>query len=59
MLAGALVVELVVTGQNDDTAGTFDEVVGITGRASDSREPRSGVCGAGGPGIAKNDGTLC
>lgn len=40
-------------------AATVDDGVGITGPASDSREPLSGVCGANGPGIAKNDGTLC
>lgn len=55
----AYVAELVTKGLYVCKAETFEEVVETTGRASDSREPGSVVCGAGGPGIANKDGTRC
>lgn len=50
--------ELVTEGWYVFMAETFEGVVEVTGRAIDSMEPRSDVCGPGCPGIAKNDDTL-
>lgn len=58
VFARALAADVVAKRKYDRNAATFEESVGITGCASDSKEPRSSVYSFGGLGISKNDGTL-
>lgn len=59
VLAEALAAELIANGLYDGKDATLKDAVNITSGSSDGSKPRSNVCGAGSPGIAKNQSTLC